>query len=331
MPLARPSLWCITLLLSACSARRPAAGEAVTPTTSHESSDAWLTVLDRDHVLVGRVWDVGHGAFIEPSRLLDAVAPRDVLLLGEKHDNPDHHRLQAQLLDAYAARHPATTVAFEMLDVGQQPALDAYLRSDRVTPEGLGPALGWEKTGWPAFTQYLPIAQVALRRKLAIAAANLPTEQVRAVAHEGVLALGQPTIARLRLDQPFPPALETPLLAELQRSHCGHLPESALPRMAAAQHARDAQMASVLAGRGGGAVLIAGAGHARKDRGVPWYMRAAQASATLTSVAFVEVEHGIESPGAYADRFGADQLPFDFVWFTPRATDEDPCAAFHGK
>jgi hypothetical protein len=43
-------------------------------------------------------------------------------------------------------------------------------------------------------------------------------------------------------------------------------------------------------------------------------------------VSFQEVRHGETDVSAYAD----DTAPFDFVWFTPRASDADPCAEFHG-
>ena len=59
--------------------------------------DPWTSALDRDHPLVGRVYAVREGRYLSPAALLDAlVGARDVLL-GEAHDNPDHHRLQAAL------------------------------------------------------------------------------------------------------------------------------------------------------------------------------------------------------------------------------------------
>ena len=90
--------------------------------------------------------------------------------------------------------------------------------------------------------------------------------------------------------------------------------------------------ASVLLGaRSHSGVLIAGAGHARNDRGVPFALHAQEPGARVASVAFVEVEHGTRSPGAYAARFGSKTLPFDYVWFTPRLDDDDPCEKFKKK
>jgi uncharacterized iron-regulated protein len=92
--------------------------------------------------------------------------------------------------------------------------------------------------------------------------------------------------------------------------HCGQRPEDKrLAGMVEAQRARDARMAASLKGS---AVLIAGAGHARRDRGVPLYL----ASADVISIAFQEV--GDATP----DYRGQ----FDYVWFTTAAPRKDPCA-----
>lgn len=42
-------------------------------------------------------------------------------------------------------------------------------------------------------------------------------------------------------------------------------------------------------------------------------------------IAFAEVAAGRTDPTSYAARWNTMALPFDFVWFTPRATDDDPC------
>ena len=86
------------------------------------------------------------------------------------------------------------------------------------------------------------------------------------------------------------------------------------------QRARDAMMADRLAatsGRGGG-VLIAGNGHVRKDRGVPWYLARLRPGARSVSIGLLEVRDGVLEPPS--------GLPYDYVWFTPRVDDGgEPC------
>jgi hypothetical protein len=99
--------------------------------------------------------------------------------------------------------------------------------------------------------------------------------------------------------------------------------------MIEAQRLRDAYMAlQVLdAADGGGVILIAGAGHVRTDRDLVERLRAANAGAVV-SVAFAEVDSEDTGVEAYARRLDRSSLPFDYVWFTPRYDDQDPCDKF---
>jgi uncharacterized iron-regulated protein len=196
-----------------------------------------------------------------------------------------------------------------MLDLDQQPAVDAYLARGGDAA-GFGAALDWEKRGWPTYATYAPILEVALAHRLPIVAANMPLAEVRAIVKGGLSA---ETARRLRLDAPLSPARAAELREEMRASHCGQLPEAMLEPMALAQRARDATMAERMRALGPPVVLIAGDGHARTDRGVP-----AQLPHTV-SLAFIEVDRAVHEPAS---------APYDYVWYTPRATDEDPCAAF---
>ena len=72
-------------------------------------------------------------------------------------------------------------------------------------------------------------------------------------------------------------------------------------------------------------MLLAGYGHARGDRGVPYLLDTLRARGDLVSILFASVRDELQRPQDYRQWFGSDRLPFDYVWFTPRADDEDPC------
>ena len=251
------------------------------------------------------------------------------MLLGEKHDNPDHHVLQARLVRALTAagRHP--TVAFEMFTPSQAGALARHLAAHPHDAAGIGEAVNWKASGWPAWTMYEPIAQAVLDATLLIVPANLDNERVRAVGRQGVTALDATFVQRHGLDQPLPADVRDAMTEEIRGSHCGHAPEDRVGTMIVAQRARDAQMAEALVTAPGndGAVLIAGDGHVRNDYGVPAYLRRIDPSARIVSVALVEVVATRANIEGYAERFGG-RLPFDYVWFTPAVDDEDPCEKF---
>jgi len=139
-------------------------------------------------------------------------------------------------------------------------------------------------------------------------------------------------ISKVGLDRPLGDRLQQRLQAELKVAHCDRLPDSALPGMVRIQRLRDAVMADSLiaaAEAHDGAVLIAGRGHVRADRGVPWYLRHRLKDPQVLTLGIFEVQPGDNDPAAYLPAVpeGA-AAAFDYVWFTPRRDDADPCAAF---
>ncbi|MBF0333080.1 MAG: ChaN family lipoprotein [Alphaproteobacteria bacterium] len=279
--------------------------------------------MHADHPLVGRIWFPAERRFATPEELAQAAAQADFLLLGEAHDNPDHHALQAWMVRAVAALGRRPAVAFEMLDSSQAPALASHLASAPGDAAGLGSAVDWTKTGWPDWSTYQPIAQAALDHRLAIVTANLPRDEVRRVMKEGARPDGL-TVAEL------PPPLHADLADEIRHGHCGHMPESMVAPMVAMQLVRDALMARALVQGAAlpgsdSAVLIAGSGHVRADRGVPWQLRET-APGRVFALAFTEARPESDDPAAYGANWGAETVPFDAVWFTPLFDDTDPCA-----
>jgi uncharacterized iron-regulated protein len=290
---------------------------------------AWQAPLEREHVLAGRVWDVAATRMTDPAALAPRLARARFVLLGEKHDNPDHHRLQATLVRALVASGRRPAVAFEMLDTAQAAALADHLATSPRDADRLGDAVGWRESGWPPWSEYKPIAEAALEAGLPLLAANLPAVVVSAVARGNRSALPPTLVTAYELDRPPPSDMEAAMAAEIRDAHCGHANPMMVVNMVAAQRARDAQMAdTLLSATADGAVLIAGTGHVRRDRGVPMYLRARAPADAIAAVAFVEVEAGVTKPDAYAARFSATSLPFDYVWFTPRVDADDPCERF---
>jgi uncharacterized iron-regulated protein len=68
----------------------------------------WQSQHFQDHPLAGTIWNSAFEA-VTIKELEQAVLNARFILLGEIHNNPDHHRLQAQLIDALvkAGRWPA--------------------------------------------------------------------------------------------------------------------------------------------------------------------------------------------------------------------------------
>ncbi len=322
MGLLRTAATVLLGLAGGCASRPGAAIEArLSP-----SPPGWVSTLHRRHPLVGRIWDARGGRFVDEQALEAALAKADFVLLGETHDNPDHHLLQAKLLRAMvsAGRRPA--LAFEMLDAGQQAAVDAALARAPRSADAVAAAVDWARSGWPDFSLYRPVFAVGAEAGLPLVAASLPHDEIGHLITRGASALATGLRRLLERAGPLPEGVARAMRQEMRESHCGQLPESMLDTMVLVQRARDAQMAErLLSANGQGAVLIAGTGHVRADRGVPVHLRREAQGRTVLAVAFLEVSPEQRAPEAYAAEFGPGPLPFDDVVFTPAAEREDPC------
>ena len=280
----------------------------------------WQDSLGADHPLVGRIYEPATGRFVDQATLVADLDRADFVLIGERHDNRDHHRLEALLVQALEMKseHPRA-VAFEMIPSDRQLALAEYLQSHPGDVAGLGQAVGWAALGWPDWALYAPIAEAALEHGGTLVAADLSPAQSAAVFRAGPAILKATMVRRTGLDQDLPTELAESLTDELRAAHCGRIAEPVVEGLFRVQRARDAMMAdrlATVAGRSGG-VLIAGNGHVRTDRGVPWYLARMRPGSRTVSVGLLEVWDGVENAPA--------GLPFDYVWFTPRAGDDQPC------
>lgn len=273
--------------------------------------------------LVGRIWDAKAKRMLSSDDLVDRALAGGIVVLGETHDNPDHHALQAWMVRRIvdAGRRPVT--AMEMIASDQQAAIDAN-RNDIAS---LGAALDWEKRGWPNWSLYRPIVEATMAARGELVGANLPDEVTRQIAKGRQSA---DTTARFGLDDPLSPRDAKAMADEIREGHCNMLPETAVPAMVRVQRARDAAMAEVVAEHAtrpevGPVVLIAGSGHARQDRGVPARLRALIPGIQAFSLAFMEAEPDERDPATAAARFSASPQPFDAIWFTAPAKREDQC------
>lgn len=292
----------------------------------------WTSPLHQDHPLVGRLWSPGRARFATASEVDAALRGADFVLVGEKHNNADHHRYQSGIVGEMFARDRRPAIVFEMLTQDQQAALDSHLATSPGDSAGIGDAVGWEARGWPRWSTYSAITDIALAQGAPLLAGGLDRDVMRAVSSQGAGALGAEREHRLRLDEPVDETMRAAMRREIHESHCGQLPEHLLDPMVTVTLAKDAAMVEAmidgraLEGRDS-ALLIAGTGHVRDDRGVPWHLRKLAPEARTVSFGLVEVVAGEFDPQAYAAAFGGD-LPFDFVWFAPRVDDDDPCEVF---
>ena len=249
------------------------------------------------------------GEPLTEAAMIERLKGADIVILGERHDNPAHHATQAGLVATLAPGG----LAFEMVPEAKSDAVNAA----RAEGGDLAVVLDWANSGWPDWAMYEAIFDAA--PEAAVAGGGVPRDVLRRSITEGAAKAMGARGERYALNTRFDKETNADILDEQDKAHCGALPRGMLPGMAEAQQLRDAYFAdAALRLHEAGArpvVLITGNGHARVDRGVPLYLRRAAPELTVVSVGQVEVP-------------GGGSLPYDIEIFTEPFDRGDPCAKF---
>jgi uncharacterized iron-regulated protein len=216
------------------------------------------------------------------------LAQRRVVLLGEDHDDAEHHRWQLHTIAALHARQPRLALAFEMFPRRVQPVLDRWSAGE-LTEEQFLTRSDWANVWGHDPQLYMPIFHFARMHRIPMIALNVERSLVRRVGAEGWDAV--PPAEREGVGAPA--AAPAPYLSFLYESYLAHLPEAQRPRRAptdedlrGVQFRRfvqsmqiwDRAMAQAIverlsAGHTPLVVAIMGAGHLRSGHGVPHQLR----------------------------------------------------------
>lgn len=151
------------------------------------------------HFFPGQILDLKEGRSVSFEQLIDHLGRKDVIFVGEIHDNPEHHLLQTQILQALLACCTPLVVAMECFEGPRQEILDRYIRGEIGETEFLK-QVDW-KRGWGFdYAFYRPILLLARQHGIRVLAINAPREIVRKVARDGLKALTQSERADLPPD-----------------------------------------------------------------------------------------------------------------------------------
>lgn len=242
----------------------------------------------------------------------DAAQSADVIFIGEQHDNPTHHALQA----GWTSTLQPAALVFEMLTPEQATAVTP---ENRASEAGLNTALDWENSGWPEFSMYYPIFAAVPQAK--IYGAGVPRDQIRGLMEQDLSeTLGAEDAVRYGLDQPLPADQQALRETQQAQAHCDALPDTMLPMMVSVQRLRDVALARAAQiafdETGGPVVVITGNGHARADWGAPFYLQ--KAAPDLEIFTLGQGEDGRDPEGQ-----------FDTTVDGPAIDRGDPCDAFN--
>lgn len=238
----------------------------------------------------GTWMDPANGRRLSHRDVVAAAAEAEIVLLGESHDQADHHRWQLSVLAGLHAKTDRLAVGFESFPRSVQPALDTWVEGDWTEGTFLKEAR-WSEVWGLEPGLYLPLFDFARLYRLPMVALNVERKLVSKVGQEGWAAV--PVEEREGLGDPKPASAAYRLsLGKVYRQHVPAKPKDgehgkgekmtleevmALPafdRFVEAQLTWDRAMAEALATARNGSkqpqvVGIVGSGHLQNRHGIP--------------------------------------------------------------
>lgn len=218
------------------------------------------------------------------AEIIRSAARQDVVLLGEQHDQEDHHRWQLQTLAALYAQRPAMVIGFEMFPRRLQAVLDQWV-AGTLSPRDFLTQTDWN-TVWSFPPQiYMPLFEFARINKIPMVALNIDKKLTRQVSEKGWSSV--PLAEREGVGQPAAPLPGyKDFLREIYNTHAAMRnkhpaktePEESFNGFVDSQLAWDRAMAEGLSKRMNLKdrpllVGIMGSGHIRFGHGVPHQLR----------------------------------------------------------
>ncbi len=257
----------------------------------------------------GQILDLATGSRVSFDELVQILAARDVVFIGEVHDSAAHHLVQVQILQALLSRWGTrAAIGMEFFPRPTQELLDGYVNGRLTEPEFLQ-AVEWEKIWGYDYSFYRPLLLEAREKAVRVLAINAPSPVVRKVAREGLSSLTAFESSQIARDLDVANAAHREMLQKSFGDHA-HADLKQFERFYEAQVVWEETMAETIAEHiqrsGQKMVVFTGNGHIIHKFGVPDRTAKRVPVSVATVVPLPEGTEGDIEPGLA-----------DFVWFTP--------------
>lgn len=263
------------------------------------------------------------GAWVYPGNnekrddVLVALAKRGVVLLGESHDEAEHHRWQLHTIAALFSHRPDMVLGFEMFPRRVQPVLDRWSKGELNETTFLR-EVDWPQIWGIAGELYLPLFHFARMHRLPMLALNVDRATNRRVAAQGFAAVARGE--REGVGDPAPASSSyRDRLFEWFKKHPGAGAEARadsepFERFVRAQLFWDRAMAEAIAGaRRDGRPLVVGimgSGHVEYGDGVPYQLAALGVDDVVTALPWrADTDYPADHPGIADVLFGVAPSP----------------------
>jgi uncharacterized iron-regulated protein len=226
--------------------------------------------------------------------LLKQALAADVILFGELHNNPISHWLQLELTqDLFAVKKGNLVLGAEMFEADNQLVLSEYLEG-KITAQ----QLETEAKVWKNYpTDYKPLVDFARQHALPFVATNVPRRYASIVSKKGLEGLNELSAGAKKSVAPLPVAVDLTLpgyaeLLKMGGMHgAGGMGGMSAENIARAQALKDATMAHFILQnwkKGQTFLHFNGSYHSQNFEGIGWYLKKANPSLNVVTLATVE-------------------------------------------
>ena len=274
-------------------------------------------------VVLDGITDSDKGEVFSANQLAARLHDTRLLLAGEEHTTADFHRVQLRVIRALYEAGRKVTIGLEMFPYTEQRPLDNW-RDGLLTEAGFVTLARWYEFWGYRWDYYRDIFLYARDNRIPMYGVNTPRSVVTAVRQKGIEHLSDSE------RQHVPPQIDVDSADHLaffrasfddDDSMHGHMPESMLKSMQAAQATWDASMGynsvKVLKSAPADAILVVlvGSGHVAYGVGIEHQARQ-WFDGKITTLIPVPVEDSEEKPVESVKASYAD-----FIWGIPYERD----------
>jgi len=301
--------------------------------------------IKRDDPLIGKIFNTQTRQPIDFDTLIEKIKNYDVIYLSEKHDNPDHHRIQQDIITSLIDKGLRLTIGFEFFAMNNTPDLLNFVESgeknhDKKTEytieNNLRRKLGWDTQSDDMWTYYFDLLNLAKKADLSVSGLDLSNSIIKRITRKGIANITpveQEFIFSTHLSDP---AYKSYMFSIFKAVHCGMGHERMQSRLYDTWLARNDKIALSISQlhkhHKGPVVVIIGGGHTEYGLGVIDRVTAVDNTITQLNLSLQEISvTPSDLPGylSLLDLEGFKKIPpSDYIWFTQRVSYRDPCEEF---
>jgi uncharacterized iron-regulated protein len=140
------------------------------------------------HFQSGQIVDLNAGKAISFEQLIHQISSKELVFVGEVHDNPDHHLIEVQILQGLADASVKFTLGMEFFQKNQQATLNRYLERE-ITEDQFLKEADWKRNWGFDYHLYRPLILFARQNSVRILALDAPPAVVLKVGMHGLNSL----------------------------------------------------------------------------------------------------------------------------------------------